>query len=168
MTTNNGQQFPYVAVSFSSTGVGPADDNIIFEPPYQTPPSNNPSLPDQGPTAMNTWQTWDAKDGGWWDGNSLAGTPGTGVMSFATAVADYPNATIAGFGAPFLGLEFQVGLASSGETFDGNVDNVTLGVNGVNTTYDFEPNAVPEPASMGLICVGGAAVLMRRRKRAAV
>jgi PEP-CTERM motif len=167
MTTNNAQQFPYIAISFASTGVGPADDNIIFEPPYQTAATGNPSLPDQGPTALNTWQTWDAEDGGWWDGNGVAGTPGSGVMSLATAVADYPNAVIADFPAPFdsfLGVEFQVGLGSAGETFDGNVDNVTLGVNGVDTTYDFEPAAVPEPASFSLLGIGALALLRRRRR----
>ena len=39
MTTNNGQQFPYIAISFSTDGSGDPStiDNIIFEPPYQTP-----------------------------------------------------------------------------------------------------------------------------------
>jgi hypothetical protein len=170
MTTNNGQQFPYVALSFSTDGSGDPStiDNVIFEPPYQTPSSGNPSLPDQGGTAMNTWQTWNAEEGGWWDGDSVAGTQGTGVMSLATAVADYPSATIMDWPAPyssFLGLEFQVGLGSPGDTFDGNVDNVTVGIDGVNTTYDFEPAAVPEPAGLSLLGIGSL-LLLRRRRRA--
>jgi hypothetical protein len=167
MTSNNGQQFPYIALSFASTGSGPADDNVIFEPPYQTPGTGNPALADQGPTAMTTWQNWNAIVGGWWDGNGVAGTPGSGVVSFSDVLAAYPNAVIADMGAPydsFLGLEFQVGLGSSGETYDGNVDDVTIGINGANTTYDFEPNAVPEPASLSLIGLA-APLLLRRRRR---
>jgi len=166
VTQNNGQQFPYIALSFASTGSGPADDNVIFEPPYQNPTSGNPSLPNQGATAVTTWQNWNAVVGGWWDGNSVAGTPGSGVVSFATVLADYPNAVIADFAAPynaFLGLEFQVGEASPSDNFDGNVDDVTIGINGADTTYDFE---VPEPASAGLLLVGGGAALMRRRRQA--
>lgn len=165
VTQNNGQQFPYIALSFASTGSGPADDNVIFEPPYQNPTNGNPSLPDQGATALTTWQGWNAVVGGWWDGNSVAGTPGSGVVSFATVLADYPNAVIADFAAPynaFLGLEFQVGEASPSDNFNGNVDDVTIGINGADTTYDFE---VPEPASAGLLLVGGATALMRRRRR---
>jgi hypothetical protein len=167
VTQNNGQQFPYIALSFASTGSGPADDNVIFEPPYQNPVDGNPGLTNQGTTALTTWQNWNAIVGGWWDGNGVAGTPGSGVVSFGTVLADYPNAVIADFASPynaFLGLEFQVGEGGPTDNFNGNVDDITIGINGANTTYDLE---VPEPASAGLLLVGGATALMRRRRRAA-
>jgi hypothetical protein len=162
-----GQQFPYIALSFSTDGSDSAAsyDNIVFEPPYQTASTGNPSLPDQGATQLDTWQSWNAEEGGWWDGN--VGNAGTGVESLAYYVSQYPDATIADYsitepGSPLLGLEFQVGFADPATAYDGNVDAITIGINGANTTYNME---VPEPASTGLLLVGGAAALMRRRRR---
>ncbi len=172
MTVNNGQQFPYLAISFSTDGSGDPGsiDNAIFEPPYQTPSSGNPSLPNQGDTALNTWQTWDALDGGW----DLDGADGTNVVSWATVLSTYPNATIMDWPTPyqfFLGVQFQVGQGSSTDNFNGNIDNFTVGINGVNTTYDFEatgPNPVPEPITLASLAMMGLAVCgwggLRRRK----
>jgi hypothetical protein len=88
-------------------------------------------------------------------------------QSLSTFLADYPDATIVSGPYPGLGgIALRVGFGSSGETEDGYVDNFTIGVAGVNTTYDFEPNSVPEPASAGLLLVGGATALLRRRRRA--
>jgi len=175
--TNNGQQFPYMAVSINTGAVdlsGDAGalanttDTLFFEPPYQEPATGNPGLPDQGATAQNEWQQWNAYVGGYWDNDGVA-SPGTGVMSLSTFQTDFPDATIANGGFAGLGgIAMQVGFGSSGETEDGYVDAFTIGVGGVNTTYDFEPNAVPEPASMGLLVVGGGAALMRRRRRACI
>jgi hypothetical protein len=172
--TNNGQQFPYLGISINT---GPVDlsgdggalanttDTLFFEPPYQQPSTGNPGLPNQGATVQNVWQGWNAYIGGFWDNDGVA-SPGTGVMPLSTFTTDFPGATIQNGGFPGLGgIAMQVGFGSSGETEDGYVDAFTIGVLGVNTTYDFEPNAVPEPASAGLILVGGAATLLRRRKR---
>lgn len=69
-----------------------------------------------------------------------------------------------GFGAAFFGLtsddlikQVHFGLANGGSTSSGNfsVDNVTIG----NST------GVPEPASLGLIGLGLAGLLMARRRR---
>lgn len=155
---NNGQQFPYLSLSISTTGTSTvADDVLFFEPPYQTPTSGNPSLPDQGATVMNTWQQWDAFAGGWWDNNGI-GNPGTGVVSLATIEAAYPNATIAldGFTTPptIGGIGLNVGFASPTDQFNGNVDALVVGLNGVNTTYDFEP-APPPPTNADQCKKGG-------------
>jgi PEP-CTERM motif len=163
--TNNGQQFPYLALSIAQNDGSGNTDTLFFEPPYQTPSTGSALLPDQGATVQNVWQSWNAYVGGWWDNNGL-GSPGTGVVPLATFETAYPLATIANGGLPGLGgIALQVGFGSSGDTEDGYVDALTVGVGGVNTTYDFEPNAVPEPASFSLIGVG-AALLMRRRRRA--
>jgi hypothetical protein len=176
--TNNGEQFPYLALSINTgavdtTGNGNQNtlDTLFFEPPYQEPSTGNPLLLDQGATAQNIWQYWNAYVGGWWDNNNN-GTPGTaegpgtpGVQPLSTFLEDYPDAYIANGGLPGLGgIALQVGFGSSGETEDGYVDAFTIGVAGVNTTYNFEPNAVPEPASFSLIGLS-AALLMRRRRR---
>lgn len=162
-TANNGSQFPYIQLSVATTGTGPADDILFFEPPYQNPSSGNPSLPNQGATAMNTWQLWDAKVGGWWDNNGVE-NPGTGVGSLSTYLATYPDATIED--NPFAGggIALTVGYASPGDFLTGYVDNVTIGTQGGgSTTFDFE--TVPEPASLSLLAFGGLLAFFCRWKR---
>ncbi|HEY1684330.1 MAG TPA: hypothetical protein VGG19_06180 [Tepidisphaeraceae bacterium] len=176
MTSNNGSQFPYIQIAFNLNDGTGTIDNITFEPPYQTPTTGNPTLANEGPTAINTWQTWNAEDGGWWDG--VSNNAGTGVKSLAYYAALYPDATITDLPVTtgsFLGLEFEVGDTSPGDgyTYDGNVDNVTIGIDKVNTTYNFDPDvAVPLPASAwsGLVLLGGlglfGAVKQLRRRMA--
>jgi hypothetical protein len=173
--TNNGQQFPYLAISINTGSIDNAGDSgatvnttdtLFFEPPYQQTTTGNPTLPNQATPTLHTWQTWNAFVGGYWDNNNIAGT-GTGVMPLSTFETDYPLATIENGGLAGLGgIALQVGFASSGDTYQGYVDNVTIGVAGVNTTYDFEPTPVPEPASFSLIGVGALALLRRRRRQA--
>jgi hypothetical protein len=141
----NGQQVPYLSLQIDTTGVGGSpDDQIFFEPAFQTPGTGNPSLPDQGAVALNIWQCWDAFGGGWWansgGGTTTGCTPGTGVCSLADYIAQYPfavirNSTPSGRG----GVRLNVGFASPSDPFDGNVDNVTIGLAGTDTTFDFEP-----------------------------
>lgn len=147
---NNSSQFPYLTLAVSLTGNGIADDKLFFEPPYQTTTSGNPSLPDQGDTAMNTWQQWNALEGGWWDNDNMCG-PGTGVESLSACLgSDFTTATIVTDGYGLGGIGLNVGFGSAGDQFNGNVDAVTVGVNGSNTTFNFEPTPVPEPASLSL------------------
>ena len=177
-TANNGSQFPYMQIAVSMDGSGsPASEDILsFEPPYQTAPftSPNPSnpggLPDQGAETMNTWQTWNAQEGGWWD--DYVFTPGAyespsapGVNSLAAYEAIYTNATIMGSGYPGnSGIELMVGYASSSDLFTGYVDYVTIGTPSGTTTFDFEP--VPEPGTITLVGMGllGMLAFCRRRK----
>ena len=72
---------------------GPVTDGLFFEPPYQQPSTGNPSLPDQGATAIGQWQTWNALTGGFWDNNNVF-TPGTGVDSLANFLVQFPDAVI--------------------------------------------------------------------------
>jgi hypothetical protein len=174
---NNGQQFPYLALSINTGAVdlsgdpggmplANTTDTLFFEPPYQTPSTGNPSLPNQGATVQNVWQKWDASIGGWWDNDGI-GNPGAGgVVPLSTFITDFPDATIQNGGLPGLGgIAMQVGFESAGDTEVGNVDAFTIGIAGVNTTYDFEP--VPEPGSISVLLCGGAGLLMRRRRRVA-
>jgi PEP-CTERM motif len=172
-TLNNGQQFPYLKLYLTWDG-GADSDQIFFEPPYQTPATGNAGLPDQGPTSMNTWQTWNALTGGWWDNNGVCGE-GTGVCSlseFASLLAgnvSLNDITITG-GATTPdgdGLSLRVGVASANEDFNGYVDNVTLGVSGTDTTYDFEPAvpaSTPEPGTIALFGAGMLLLAAARRK----
>jgi hypothetical protein len=176
MTSNgpeNNQQFPYLALSVNTGAVDLSgdlgatanqSDTLFFEPPYQTPGAGNASLPNQGATVLGQWQQWNALEGGWWDNDSLAGMVYGGgegdVQSLQTYLSDYPDAFLTYGGYPGLGgIAMQVGFADSTSQFDGNVQDLTIGIGGVNTTYAF----VPEPASFSLVGVG-AALLMRRRR----
>ncbi|MEJ7589686.1 MAG: hypothetical protein WKI04_19215, partial [Ferruginibacter sp.] len=47
---------------------GISDDHFIFEPRFQTDCYVEGKVPDQGPTVLNKWQTWDLLHGIWWFG----------------------------------------------------------------------------------------------------
>jgi hypothetical protein len=155
VTQNNGQQFPYLQIGISTTGTGPADDTLFFEPPYQTASTGNASLPDQGATALDTWQTWNATEGGFWD-NSGTFTPGTGVGSLAAFLALNPNATIepaytSGNQTIIGGVALTVGYGGSGETETAFVDNITIGTTTGTVTFDAE---TPEPSTWAMLVMG--------------
>ena len=164
----NDQQFPYLKLYLTWDG-GLDTDAIYFEPPYQTPSTGSPSLPNQGATALDTWQTWNALTGGWWDDDGEC-NPGTneppstqGVCSLSQLSTllgvSLNDITIDGTNAPDGdALSLRVGGADPADTFNGYVDNVTVGVSGSDTTYDFEPTAAtPEP---GTIFLSGAGLLL--------
>ena len=151
-TSWNGQQLPYLVLYLSNA------DRLWFEPTYS---------PSQGAVALNTWQTWNALTGGWYDDNGT-GNPGVAnVVSWSDMLAANPGATIVNSGT-LGGVRFSVGFASPGETFDANIDAVTIGVSNVDTTYDFEPaSATPLPAALPLFSggLGVLGLLLRGRKR---
>jgi hypothetical protein len=104
--------------------------------------------------ATGTWQTWNplTAPSGWWQtGNAVVGNVGVGQQctqsspcSFATIKLDYPDAQV----RAVVGQNF--GIANSGRFwlkagggwapgFTGNVDDLTVGIDSVNVTYNFEP-----------------------------
>jgi hypothetical protein len=166
-TLNNGQQFPYFGLMIATTGSGPADDILFFEPPYQQAGTGNPNALNQPATQLNTWQTWNALGGSWWDNNANY-TGGTGAGTFADFLALFPNAVIVNADDGLGGVRFNVGFASNNDQFNGYVDNFTIGVLGNNTTYDFEASiATPVPAALPLFAsgLGMMGLLGWRRKR---
>lgn len=106
---------------------------IIYEP-YQ---NNGGTVP------LGTWNQWDAINGGagkWWfsKASTVFGNncPQSAPCTWSQIIALYPN----------IGIHQTLGAvvlkAGSGwATFDGNVDALTIGVNGTDTTYDFEHDA---------------------------
>ncbi len=122
-------------------------DLLFFEPVYQSA-TFCPSNPQQV-VVTNTWQTWDALNGCWYSvfGNAGSG-PGTGVISLSTYLAAFPNSTIVNTSSGSGGIRIVTGFgAGAWDNFVGNVDNVTIGVNGNSTTFNFELQPPPPPDS---------------------
>jgi hypothetical protein len=163
----SGGQSPYILLNVDYNNDLVRDDFLFFEPVYQDAtffPSNpQPSLVD------NLWQTWDALNGGWWSANNTAGAgPGTNVKSLSAILAVEPNARILDTGG-LGGFRLVAGFgAGAWDNYIGNADNVTVGVNGVSTTYDFEaaaPVPLPMAAWAGLSLIGGVGGFKSIRRR---
>ena len=107
---------------------------LVFEPYMQQP---------AGTVMANTWQEWNVLNGVWW------GTPGAGRPVSDACPQSNPCTT-----AELLGLFLHVGIRKSvsptaGQLlfkvggpwaggYIGSVDKFTIGINGNNTTFDFE------------------------------
>jgi hypothetical protein len=150
-------QVPYVILNIDYTGDATVDDQIFFEPVYQTA-TFFPSNPQPAPV-LNTWQTWDALNGGWWSVNGIAGAgPGTDVKTIAQYLAAEPDARI--MNGSSAGIRIVAGFgAGSWDNFSGNVDNVTIQLGAFEpTTYDFDIE-LPRPEWVVTAKVGGGNVL---------
>lgn len=117
-----------------------------------------------GAFAFGTWQnldlvanaatTWLRATGSL---NTLYG-PGA-VDSGERTLADWMSVLD---GEGFYVISANAGMGTADISYEGAVDNLTLGFSGNSTTYNFE--VVPEPASMAALGLGAAALLRRRRK----
>jgi hypothetical protein len=129
-STNPTTQTVALALEVEVNGPG-TFATLVFEPDYQT-----------GGNAMmktDTWQTWDAYQGGnaiWWATKSIPGAlvAFNTFVSWNTILAANPNATIAG------GVGLSVGSGWAGQ-FTGYADALSIGAGGNTTTYNFEPMA---------------------------
>ncbi|MGH2536603.1 MAG: hypothetical protein ACRDHL_04335, partial [Candidatus Promineifilaceae bacterium] len=148
-STNPAAQTVSLNLEVDYAGTGASFTTLVFEPVYN---------PAQGPMLTDTWQDWDAYNGGaavWWSTQSIPGVCAfTCYVSWATILANNPNARVR------FGLGFNVGSGWVGQ-YSGAADALTVGVSGENTTYDFEPitdaqgpavsdvTATPNPAGVG-------------------
>lgn len=136
----SGSQAPYIDLYVDWNGDGVRDDIVTFEPVYQTSQS----------VALNTWQHWDALHGLWWSDN-LGGPPP--LFTLSSYLSTHPDATILGGSEQSFILAAGCG-GSAWTNFVGNADELTVGVNGNNSTYDFEPTIGP-PTSKSQCMHGG-------------
>ena len=153
---------PYILLSVDVDGdgdfdpAGSPDDGLFFEPCYQTggyvtdPPGQIVPVQNGGMVPLNTWQPWDAKIGGWWSAKyvGLGGPPLTLLPNYLARLAGlgFTTPRIANSGACLGGVRIRSGPgAGAWPNFEGNADNFTIGVSGVNTTYDFEFEDLPIP-----------------------
>lgn len=133
---------------------------LVYEPYY-----TNLSLTQ----VVDSWVHEDALAGNWWfTGNNVNTT--TCIQYGAFSTLSFFNSTCLGGNGTVDGTTMFVGSSYAG-TFDGAVDNVTIGVSDNDpTTWNFETESTvtPEPGSIALVAAGLAGVaVMRRRKRRA-
>lgn len=131
----------FVVLLIDTDGDRKADNNLVFDPRYQTGRFIVGLFPNQGSTKIGTWQTWDLLHGGWFIGPVLADDPDHGgwFFSLQTYINRYPNATIMNDAAKGGGsIRLSVGGPVFSKNFIGYGDNFKIGVKGVTTTYDFE------------------------------
>lgn len=103
---------------------------LVFEPIYQSGGI--------GALASDTWQSWDAINGGngiWWSSDGTQVGDQT-YFTWAAFNAAYPSAKIVG------GLGFNAGSGWTGIA-DENADDLSVGVAGNTTIFDFEPTVTP-------------------------
>jgi hypothetical protein len=142
VSNNMGCQAAYLILNIDQDNNGTTDDLLFFEPCYQDgtyATVGSDTIATQPAVALNTWQQWDALNGGWWSLND--GTFGPPLHSLAGYEAFYPDATIVNSVSGNGGLRIAAGGgAGAWDNFVGNADDLTIGVSGADTTYDFEPD----------------------------
>ena len=138
----NGAQIPYLHIAIDLDGNGSPDDEIFFEPVYQT--AAGLGVAPQPAIALGVWQVWNARAGLWWSPRGLAGSsPGLGVKSLDAMIAAAPQARIVNPPGGAGGLSISSGVVAADQRFDGNVDAFTIDTGSGPTTFDFEPGPPP-------------------------
>ncbi|MEM7051993.1 MAG: hypothetical protein AAF604_20160 [Acidobacteriota bacterium] len=112
-------------------GDGSWQGRLVFEP------SNTPTA-----ILDNTWQEWDSLAGSWWS----SGAPGNGTCPIsspcttAEVLSAFPDAGIQA--GPILGVLLLKAGGPWAPAFFGAADGLTVGVDGTDTVFDFEEDAV--------------------------
>ncbi len=139
---------PSIRLSLYDNAAAPTKFGYIVFEPYENGYSTIPNM---------VWQTNDVVASnlvGWETGN-LPGHSQSNVQSLTYWQG-------AGGLSTYDVVGISVGVGSSNGTMDAYVDNVRFGFGGVNTTYNFESQAVPEPCSMIGLALGAVALVQRK------
>jgi hypothetical protein len=113
-----------IEIDYDGPGGVSGYSTLVWEPAYNG-----------GGVLDNTWQTWDAYQGGaavWWSSQNIPGTPAGTTDTWSDILAANPSATVK------YGIGPNLGSGASG--FKGNVDALKFGFSGNTITYDFEPS----------------------------
>lgn len=127
-TAGNDQQVAAlnIQVDYNGPDVAGGFTTLVFEPVYN---------PAQGPVVSNTWQTWDAYNGGnaiWWSTRAIPGVCATSCyVTWSQIVAANPDATILG--------GFGVNQGSGNPGLTDYVDALSIGTGDSCITYNFDP-----------------------------
>ena len=139
----NDKDVNYVVVLIDKNNDGRTDDNLVFDPRYQSAPYIKDGMPDQGLTQVGVWQTWDMLKGGWWVGPPPRPDPDQGGSFFTLQqyIQQNPGARI--INDPALGgggirLTGGAVVGIFAPNFIGYSDAFRIGVNGETKIYDFE------------------------------
>jgi hypothetical protein len=118
-----------IEIDYNGPDVAGGFATLVFEPVYNTV---------QGPVTPNTWQTWDAFNGGnaiWWSTKNIPGVCAFDCfVTWNSIVAANPNATILG--------GFGINQGSGNPAVTASTDALTIGSNGDCITYNFDPYRV--------------------------
>jgi uncharacterized repeat protein (TIGR01451 family) len=133
----SGGQAAYLLLNIDFDGDQTAEDNLFFEPVYQTGAYGGDPVPNQGTVTTGVWQTWDALVGGWWSALDMSGGPP--LHTLAGYLADHPTARIVNTSGGLGGFRVASGCgAGAWDDFLGNFDAVRIGVSGTTNQFDFE------------------------------
>jgi hypothetical protein len=133
----SGSQAVYIDLYVDNDLNGSQDDTLTFEPVYN------------GSVTLNTWQHWNALTGLWWADSSGGPPP---LFTLSSYVSTHPDARIIGSD----GFVLAAGCGGAAwPNFVGNADDLTVGVNGSSTTYDFEAKQPGAGDHKVLVCHKG-------------
>ena len=132
--SNTSGQAPALELAIDNNGDGTRDDQLVFEPVYQT--GNYPGvIQNGGMVLLNTWQTWNGMTGGWWAASDETAGPST--YTLASYLAAHPTATI--IDEPTLGgVILTGGGGNTWNNFVGFADALTIGTASRTLTFNFE------------------------------
>jgi len=123
----------YLRLAVDRTGNGTTDDILMFQPA------------DQASVKLNTWQSWDAVQGGW--RSERTPTPSGRLVTLSQYQSLYPNSRVATDNGG--GLRIGAGCGGAAwSNFTGYVDAVTVGAGG-NGTNPVTPTANPTTPGVG-------------------
>ena len=125
-TAGSAAQVASINIEIDYDGSGPGGYAVlVFEPVYNLA---------QGTVTNNTWQTWDAYNGGnaiWWSTRAIPGVCANSCfVTWNDILANNPDAVILG--------GFGVNQGSGNPGLISAVDALTIAENGTTTVYNFE------------------------------
>ncbi len=136
----SGSQAPYLILLIDQNNDGTVDDQLFFEPVYQTGAYSGDPVPNQGTLTPGQWQTWNAMVGGWWSLDAL--TFGPPLVTLSTYIAANSNARIVNSSTGLGGVRIVTGFGSGAwDNFVGAADNFVINDGLGQDVYDFEPEA---------------------------